>query len=224
MRLTMRWTGAAVFLAAAIAGQQMLRGHLAKVRRVPATPLQHSLADIPMRLGQWVGSDLPIDPANRYGDEHVYRTYRHLETGNSVTVWVAYSESGADRFHHPEVCMAVAGNQEDRNVRQTLAVPGEGAAIQRYRFQGPSGSQWIFYWHYTLPSDSGYELDAMQQLYQRLHRRASSITVEVFAPSRSAADARSAEEFIPLLDAVVHRHAGTGATRGSERLPVVVDG
>jgi hypothetical protein len=215
--------GVAVFLAAAIAGQQLLRGHLAAVRQVPPTPMQRDLANLPLRLGRWVGRDLPVSEENRYGDEHLHREYRHAETGNTVKVWVAYSKVGADRFHHQEVCMAVSGHLEDRSVRRTLSVPGEGDAIQQYRFQGPGGAQWIFYWHYTLAFDSDSQLDAVQQLYQRLHRRASSITAEVFAPSRSVADAEFAREFIPLLDSELRRCAGPGATRGSERLPVVVD-
>ena len=222
MRLEVRVLATLLLLAGVLAGQAALRVYLAPVQKAPATPLRRPLAELPLRLGDWTGAELPEDQPTRYADQHVRRAYRHAERNQRLTVWVAYSGVGADRVHHPEVCLAVAGQQEDRSVRQALSVPGPGGPIQQYKFRGLAGAQWVFYWHYTLPADQDDELHDLQRLYQRLQGRASSVTLEVFAPSRSDRDEAAAREFVGLLDAAIRQHVGPTATRGSQRLPVLV--
>lgn len=163
-----------------------------------------------------------MDPRLRYADEHVNRTYIHEASGQSIHLWMAYSMKGADRGHHPEVCMAVAGQPEDTSVRQTLALPGHVEPVQQYRFGVPGQRQWVFYWHYTLPTAEPPNLDAWQRLRRRLVQRQASITIEVFAPEYKAEDAELARDFVRLIDAALQAHLPVNARRGSTRDPVII--
>jgi hypothetical protein len=120
--------------------------------------------------------------------------------------------------------MAVAGKREDRTARRTCPVEGPGDPVQQYRFTGPLGRpQWVFYWHYTLePPPPKRPLNRFQKLYQRLRRRPSSVTIEVFAPENSSNSAELARQFVRLVDQALRQHMGPTAERGSRRLPVTV--
>ena len=119
--------------------------------------------------------------------------------------------------------MTVAGNEEDESVRQTFELEGEGDPVQQYLFRSPTGDrQWVFYWHYTLPPPEDDSLSVGQKLYQRLRRRPSSVTIEVFAPAKSQDDAEFARELVQHIDTALADHLGPTAQRGNRRLPVTV--
>jgi hypothetical protein len=150
------------------------------------------------------------------------RTYYHTQRGQSLVLWVAYSKKGADRGHHPEVCMMVAGKPEDTRARRICELEGPGHPAQQYRFGRPGDYQWVFYWHYTMLPPHSSDVDGLQRLYQQLHSRPSSMTVEVFAQESSEEDGEFAREFVRLVDQALHSHVGSGAIRGSQRSPVTV--
>ena len=182
------------------------------------------LEQFPYELGAWRGIDRePNDDQKLYGDQYIQRFYVDESQEQSVALWLTYSRLGDDRNHHPEVCMIAAGKREDRAVRQTCPVEGSGEPVEQYRFQGPAGdSQWVFYWHYTLPPPDNSELHPWQRIYQRLRHRPSSITVEVFAPENSPSDVEFARQFVRLVDASLKEHVGPTAIRGNRRLQVTV--
>src|SRR5689334_12430280 len=153
MTLIARLAMLVLLLGAAVAAQAALDHHLASAG--PAVPalLRKSLAELPMTLGAWRGEDVPVtDPRQLYADDYLQRTYWDTAGNQVLSVWIAYSRDGKDRGHHPEVCMSVAGKPEDASVRQTLDVPGHEQPVQQYCFGRTGESQWVFYWHYTLPS------------------------------------------------------------------------
>lgn len=192
---------------------------------VPVVPLAAPLTAVPLNLGPWQGTESPItDSRARYADEHLQRIYRHTVTGQTVTVWMAYSHNGADRGHHPEVCMAVAGQPEDPHCRQSIEAPGHDQPIQQYRFGRPGQWQWLYYWHYTLSPVTGDSRSALQTLYQAFHHRPASVTFEVFADKTSNEDAEMERQFVQLLDQALQPIVGPRAVRGSHRQPVVVVG
>jgi hypothetical protein len=61
-----------------------------------------------------------------------------------------------------------------------------------------------------------------QTLYQRLRRRPSSVTIEVFAPENSSDSAILAQRFVQTIDESLREHVGPRAIRSSYRLPVTV--
>ncbi|MCL6501083.1 MAG: EpsI family protein [Pirellulales bacterium] len=222
MSLGWRLWGTVVLLAVGLAAHSLLARHVLGGGAAQPGTLVRPLANLPLVLGDWQGADVPVEPRQRYADEHLNRTYVHTTRGQSLMLWIAYSSTGRDRGHHPEVCMAVAGQPEDTSVRQTVSLPGPGEPAQQYRFGLPGERQWVFYWHYTLPSEEPPHLDAIQRLRRRLVERPASITIEVFAPEQMPADAEGAREFVRLVDAALRTHLPAGAGRGSTREPVIM--
>ncbi|MCR4412361.1 MAG: exosortase, partial [Thermoguttaceae bacterium] len=223
VRLRARLALCILTLALAWGGLETGRNWLEAAGPLPAVPLARPLAELPLVLGPWRGNDEPLrDQRLLYADEHLQRTYRHVERSQALSVWLVYSREGADRGHHPEVCMRVAGKPEDVPARRELAVDGGKAPIQRYRFGRPGDYQWVFYWHYTLPPGEDSGVHRLQRLYQRLRKRPSSLTIEVFAPEYSPDDVRYVEEFVRQLDETIRPLVGPDGVRGSRRLPVTV--
>ncbi len=224
MPLSTRLIVALVTLLGTLAVQCGLGWHLSAPGPLEAVPLVEPLAAVPLQLGDWQGKDrAPQEGATLYGDEYIQRDYTHRTRRQTVALWATYSHHGEDRGHHPEVCMVVAGKREDPTVRQTCPVGDEEHAVQQYRFAGPLGDrQLVFYWHYTMPPEDPPGITAFQKLYQRLRRRPSSLTVEVFAPESRRDDDQYAREFVELVDQALAAHAGPAAIRGNVRLPVTV--
>src|SRR5690606_5246945 len=82
-------------------------------------------------------------------------------------------------------------------------------------------SQWVFYWHYTLPSMAdGRQMTPAQEWHRKLRRKTGSVTIEVFAPETSARDAEGARAFVAEVDAAGRRLLPEGWGRGGERKPV----
>ena len=210
-------------LAVALAGQGIVHAHVTAPGIPPAGALIQPLSALPRELAGWSGTDVRVDEdRHRYADQHVQRIYRDAAGRHSVMLWMAYSQEGLDRGHHPEVCMAVAGQPEDPGGRDAVAVDGRDAPVQRFRFGYPGRHQWVYYWYYTLPSPGDPELSGIQQLYQGLRRRPASVTIQVFAPDRTADDGTVSRDFVKLVDAALQPLLGPGAKRGSRRMPVMV--
>jgi hypothetical protein len=223
MKIATRFLLVSAFLGIGLLGQVLLRWHVAEAGPLEPVGLDKSLAEMPYELGPWRGVDQPIEKESLlYGDDHLQRVYMHMSRQQRVTLWMIYSGTGADRGHHPEVCMAVAGKPEDTSARRTCELSGEGAPVQQYRFGRPGDYQWVYYWHYTLPSSDNNQLSSIQKFYRRLRQKPSSMTIEVFAPEFSQDDPEFASEFVRLVDEAVQAHVGTGAIRGSERHPVTI--
>jgi exosortase len=211
-----------ILVAGSLGAQWGLERHLKAAGLPLPAGLSRPLSELPFVLGGWHGRDLPIADEIRYADQHLKRAYYRPEGKQVLSLWIAYSETGADRQHHPEVCMAVAGQPENRQLRETLAVPGHPQPVQEYRFGRTGRAQEIFYWHYTLPLQRNSQADRVQHFYQQVHYRSASVTLEVFAPATSPEEITAAREFVHLVDAAVQEHVGPGANRGSRRLPITI--
>ena len=212
----------ALVLSLGLLGQKLLARHLAGEVVAHPVELTLPLAELPLELAGWQGRDEPItDPRHLYAETHLRRTYVNPQRQQAVAVWLAFSSNGADRKHHPEVCLAVAGELEDTNVREQIFVPSSNEPIQQFRFGRNGEHQWVFYWHYTLPVVDD-EPDLLRQLHRRIHTRPASLTVEVFAGERHADDVEAARQFVAALEQAVRRHVGPAATMGSQRLPVTI--
>jgi len=223
MSLAARAKLIAALLLAALVAEVGFRLHLQAAGQLAVAGLERPLADFPLQLGGWVGKDRPPEADDfRYGDQSISRDYVDPQRQTAVSLWIVYSRTGEDRGHHPEVCMQVAGKPEDPSVRQTLSVD-QDAPIQQYCFGWPGSRQWVFYWHYTLPPPAQPELTRVQRLYQRMHQRPASVTVEVFAPQRFDDDhGEAVRRFVTLVDEALAVHVGQGAVRGSQRLNVQI--
>jgi Protein of unknown function (DUF3485) len=220
VRFGYRLLTAAAVLLACLALHLLVVRHLEAAGELRAIALERALAELPVRIGGWVGRDVEVTDENqKFGDDYVQREYRLPNTRQGALVWIVYTADGEDRGHHPEICMAVAGKAENTAERRTLEVPGHEQPVQQYRFGTDSESQWVFYWHYTFNPPVNEELDELQRTYQRMRRRPSSMTLEVFAPG--GADIEQLHQFVMALDAAVQAHLPVHAERGSRRSPVI---
>jgi EpsI family protein len=72
-----------------------------------------TLAQLSLDLEEWEGREVPLDDRivqATASDDHISRTYRHRDTGDSVTLFVAYGVKLRDLApHRPEVCYRGAG-------------------------------------------------------------------------------------------------------------------
>lgn len=218
-----RWVLILVALGGGGLGQFALWHHVAAAGPPPAETLLRPLAELPLVFPDWQGQAHPVDdPRLLAGDERLSRRYRRGPDGPAADVWLVYSQVGADRGHHPEVCMAVAGQTEDPAGRATVAVPGHPGPVQQYRFGAPGRSQLVYYWHYTLAAPPDAPADLLQRIYRRSRWRPASVTLEVFMQEQTPADAAWARELVRQLDAALQPHLPPGAVRASDRTPVTV--
>ncbi len=193
------------------------------------------LETFPVRIGEWEGKDVPIDnPAYLYGDVHLMREFRHRRTGRVVTLWIAHSKTGADRWHNPEVCMRAVGMLEDKSARSQLELgrrQGEKKepAVQHYRFYRPGHrlGQSVFYWHFTIPPEE-WDIDGKQgrawweRAYWAARRKPESVTLEVFANETGTGRKADVEEFVAAADFQLRRRIPLHAIRGMQRAPIFV--
>ena len=222
-RTAVRLTLLVSLLGAALVGQFLASRQLAPVASLSPGKLTGPLDAFPVALGPWRGEDRPVrDERALYADEHLQRGYVHQNGQQLAMLWMAFSSVGADRGHHPEVCMAVAGKPEDVSQRQEIECPGHTAPIQQYCYGNDQERQLVYYWYYTLSAPGAEELTEFQQAFRRLRSRPASLTIEVFVPGDSESTGKAAHEFVRLVDQQVQALVGPGAERGSKRLPVTV--
>lgn len=183
--------------------------------------LQNPLGSIPLRLGNWIGTDIETtQPQYLYGDSHLHRFYRNINTGRSLKLWIAHSATGEDRFHHPEVCMRATGHRELANLRSPVNMKSQSgkSPAQHFVFEKISDASrvHVVYWHYALAGESNRH---GLLLHGGLRESFSppSITVEVFADSHAPGDGDDVREFSILVNKQLDQLLPGTATRGSER-------
>lgn len=193
------------------------------------------LDTFPARIGDWDGEDVPIDnPAYLYGDVHIMRRFRHRKSGRHVTLWVAHSKTGSDRWHNPEVCMRATGMLEDESARSHVSLGRRGKekkepAVQHFRFYRPGQSlgQSVYYWHFTIPPQE-WDIEGKRGLrwweraYWAARRKPESITLEVFADETGGGQPADVEAFVAEVDFQMRRRIPLNAIRGMARAPVFV--
>jgi len=210
-------------LGIALATKTALFQHLQAAGPLPSVSLTKPLQCFPLSLERWTGLETPLtDPRFLYGDDHLSRVYQSGDRRQGFQLWMAYSAKGADRGHHPEVCMRAAGMPEDPRGRKSLPAPGHSQPIQEYRFvrAGEGESLAGFYWYYTLDPPPAESASALQRAYQHFQHRPSSLTIEVFTRIMAEQDVVSAREFALAVDRAAQAILPPGAVRGSQRLPV----
>lgn len=223
VRLPIRVVVALTMLGAAVVAQAAAIRYFEGGEPLPVAGLSRPLGELPMNLEAWHAREIPADdPRLNFATDHLWREYVHRTSGQHVTVWIAYSTAGADRRHHPEICMAVAGQQEDRRARQAFRLPPDPRPIRQYRFRGAKENRWLFYWYYTLRAGREAKPETWRRFYQQIRQRPASLTIEVFAPESFDNSAEQARRFVALLDRALQEQLPSRAVRGSQPLPVAV--
>lgn len=134
---------AAVIAAAGVLGAGRLGyGLLAEryARAFESVPIARgSLAALPEDLLQWRGRDEPLDDLIARAtdtDDHVNRSYRHVVSGQSISLFIGYGGRFRDLMpHRPEVCYPGAGYTLESREARAIPIAGGGTlACQVLRF------------------------------------------------------------------------------------------
>ena len=222
LRLRFRIVGLIGLLMCAAVADAAEQRWVTQLGNVPTIRLSRSLAEFPNKLGDWNGVDTPVSKREfLYGDEHLNRTYRHRGTGQTLTLWMVYTDDGRDRGHHPEVCMRAIGHAEAREQRQSVTVPGAGAPAERFFFRRPNGQsgQWVYHWYYVFRD--AFDVQSSPSLWQQVQRNLrfhrSGLSVEVFAPKLSDTDGDAADDLVRRVAGHLEQHVPRTADRRTVR-------
>lgn len=192
MKLNARLLVVVLVLLAGLGSKSLLARRLDARDDAAQAALTKPLAQLPYRIGDWVGRDEPPAPEvleMMKLDDYLQRAYRH-PSGQHAVLWVGFSKTSRDQYHYPTVCMTGRGWTEDESER---AVQPSGAAAGgsrvRFRFHREDrGRQYVYYWYYLLGES------AVDRALRRLSERAriflrgrsnASATVEIFSQSPS---------------------------------------
>lgn len=220
--------------------QALLWWHLTRHPDIVYPDLSPPLSDFPRQLpdhaagiesAHWLGQDDPTNhvlaPKLRFADAFINRVYASARVGMSVGLYAVYSRHGADREHHPEVCLRDAGGvAEVKRDRALIPLDASGHAwAQRFTFR-PGGQPpiTVYYWHYTfLPAPEQGRRTWVQELYQQQRQRPPSVTVQVTVRQLDLRQRRILEqELLPLVHATWQRQLPSAIRVGHDRLPIRV--
>lgn len=236
-----------VLLAGAVA-QVLLWWHLIEDPGVVYPEMALALSEFPQQLpahsgdmnlvsdkgiesAQWLSQDDPTNhvlaPKLRFADAFINRVYTSPKLGMSFGLYAVYSRHGADREHHPEVCLRDAGGAlEVTRDRALVPLDAAGKALaQRFTFRSRGQPPiTVYYWHYTfLPVPDQRRRTWLQEVYQRQLQRPPSVTVQVTARQLDPRQRCIIEQhLLPLVHAAWQRQLPTALRVGHDRLPIRV--
>lgn len=183
---------------------------LAVQRASKAAPFEPptSLASLPLRVGGWVGHELPPwdEQVQRVLGADQYVNRRYIRGEELADLYVGYygSQRQGDSIHSPQNCLPGAGWQPVANDRVAIAVaPGRTASVNRYIIQKNLDKQVVLYWFQGRGRVVASEYaNRMYLVFDSLRtRRSDGALVRIMAPAltTSAAASASAEAFAASL-------------------------
>ena len=185
-------------------------------------PARQPLADFPQQLGEWRGTDVPIqqEVLDVLGaGDFLLRLYQDSSRRQPyVDLFLAYfpSQRAGDTIHSPKHCLPGAGWQPVESGRVTLDLPGHAPFVaNRYVIAKGTDRQLVLYWY--LAHDRAVASEYWAKFYLvtdsiRLNRSDGSL-VRVTTPLRPGETADAAQDrlisfagkFSPQLDQYVPR-------------------
>ena len=138
------WIVAALLIAATVL--------LHATNRSPKRPLRQPLATIPMALGDWRGTDFPIEQrlvAALGVDEYLNRSYTD-PGGNSLELYVGYfgSQRSGELIHSPKNCLPAAGWEWVRTGRLDVSLPQHSPIrVNDFRIAKGLKQALVLYWY-----------------------------------------------------------------------------
>jgi EpsI family protein len=185
-------------------------------------PARQPLADFPQQLGEWRGTDVPIqqEVLDVLGaGDFLLRLYQDSSRRQPyVDLFLAYfpSQRAGDTIHSPKHCLPGAGWQPVESGRVTLDLPGHAPFVaNRYVIAKGTDRQLVLYWY--LAHDRAVASEYWAKFYLvtdsiRLNRSDGSL-VRVTTPLRPGESTDAAQDrlisfagkFSPQLDQYVPR-------------------
>lgn len=174
--------------------------------RIERPPLNRPLAALPLRLGDWVGRDEPVDPAilgESQADDYLNRVYENPHRrGGRMSLWINYSKIGNNMRHSPEICLPSGGWTKVESQCKTLPIDRPEAPpqpISRLVYSQGELVQSIGFWYYIFGEG---QLDRFVRGLPITSRsshgrttRGSGMTVEVFCSGESDPEGLALADF-----------------------------
>ncbi|HVJ81674.1 MAG TPA: EpsI family protein [Planctomycetia bacterium] len=201
-------------------GKLVLARQVADLRSTETPKLERPLAEFPMTLGDWRGTDLATDQKlirDIKIDDYLERRYRH-PSGEELVLWFSYSRKSMDQYHHPTVCMPGNGWQEVESQRSHLAAQMTSCDIARMYFTKREEKCFVHYWYYLIGEDPVDRTMRQLSKYARVFLRGRtnpSLTAEVFSKSPNP-NQRLLDEFADLVAKEIGGWMPTGTQTFSE--------
>jgi EpsI family protein len=174
--------------------------------RTERPALHRPLATVPTELGDWAGTDQPVDPnilAQAQTTEYLNRVYQsRRHPGRKLQLWVNYSRIGDNLRHTPEICLPSGGWTKVESQTRVLNIDAGGEAPVRVTRLGYSRGELVEhvgFWYYIF--GEGKLENAIRRLpitSRSSHgrtTRGSSMTVEVFYPGDQDPEGEVLREF-----------------------------
>jgi hypothetical protein len=171
--------------------------------------LRRPLSTLPMVLGDWVGTERPVDEdiARRsQNTEYLsreYESFRH--PGLKLAVWLNFSIMGTNLRHSPEICLPSGGRtkiESHTRVFEILAGQAPPIRISRLGYQGELVEH-VGFWYYIFGEGKleNYvrSLPITSQSSHGRATRGSSMTIEIFYPGDRDPDGDALREFAEEL-------------------------
>ncbi len=173
-------------------------------------PLRASLANLPLRLGNWVGRDVPIDAEvlrESQADDYLNRVYEDpSHPGRRLTLWINYSRHGLNLRHSPEICLPSGGWTRVESRCRTLPIErpeGSPMPITQLGYSQGELFQSVGFWYYIFGEGSVEQFVRSLPVTSRSSHgrttRGSGLTVEVFCPGEADPDGEALREFATSL-------------------------
>lgn len=177
---------------------------------LPRPPLKQPLASLPPRLGDWVGTDVPVDAdiiERAQCDDYLNRQYEDpSRPGRRLTLWINYSSHGLNLRHSPEICLPSGGWEKVEAETRVLEVERAGGAslpLTRLAYRQGELVQGVGFWYYIFGEGRIERFVRGLPITSRSsHGRAtrgSGLTVEVFCPGEADADGAGLRDFAAAL-------------------------
>jgi hypothetical protein len=183
---------------------------LEELTKIERPPLRGPLASVPLKLGSWVGRDLPVDPAvlrESQADEYLNREYENsTRNGVRFRLWVNYSRLGNNLRHSPEICLPSGGwTKVESECRVIRVERPKGAPLPITRLGYTQGElvQGIGFWYYIFGEGHLERFVRGLPITSRSSHgrttRGSGMTVEVFCSGEGDPESDAFKEFARAL-------------------------
>ena len=176
--------------------------------------LSKPLDTIPLRLGDWVGTDQEVLPSlieQSETTDYLSRIYESRKyPGLRLQLWMNYSVFGRNLRHTPEICLPSGGWTKIESDTRELEIPaGRNAStwITRLGYSRAEVVEHVGFWYYVFGEGrlENYvrRLPITSRSSHGRTTRGSSMTVEIFYMGDLDPDAEALSEFASELIRVI---------------------
>jgi EpsI family protein len=112
-----------------------------------STKDEPQMSKFPMKIGNWVGQDLPLRERDYEILETrnlIIRDYKNLATGETVNFYIIYSSDNRKALHPPEICYT--GGGAGTILEKEVTPLNASFKANKFIIEDKSSSQLVIYW------------------------------------------------------------------------------